>query len=608
MSTAQPPNILFIHVDELRYPMHFPKGIDTAARFMERFMPNVHRHLWQGGVVFSRHYTAAADCSAARGTFVTGLYAQQTNLMIVRGTQRTNPHEVRIEAPPLDPVFPTYGKLLRTRGYDTPYIGKWHLSDAPATDLHSYLQNYGFEGLTIPDPNGVAGQGIGKGVSSDGEKVIGDRDIALRAMEWLKNRAKPGAPTTPFCLTVGFINPHDKQWFWNGPEGKTFCDVFTEYGATQFSGALEQLVESLPPSKDPPANIAGEADPPHYGYHMPDNWQSKEQMGAAGSPTLVPVFSGLTDFTCGAISDDPREIHFTTASNVLSEGWTAAVAPHSYWTRALDMYTQAMAHVDHEIGILLDNIPAALMENLIIVFTSDHGEYASSHGLQGKGFTGYEETINVPLIVRDYTGQFATPGVRDRLTSHVDLLRMLVGFGYGGDSWITGDYELMYGGRADLLNLLKNPTAEGRPFAAYTCDEVFLPLAINPGDAPTHVTALILPSGKFTFFAHWEDGTPAVAETYYYDRTAREGRLELESSTPPPSIGPDAAWALALAEVRGLLPSQYRDAQIETLAKYGLYRDVIAAGAAAAVWLTNQPASTPPPPSPPVYLPVVNAP
>jgi hypothetical protein len=56
--------------------------------------------------------------------------------------------------------------------------GKWHLSDAPETDPITFLQDYGFQGLTIPDPNGVAGQGIGKAVGPDGLPMMDDRAIA----------------------------------------------------------------------------------------------------------------------------------------------------------------------------------------------------------------------------------------------------------------------------------------------------------------------------------------------------------------------------------------------------------------------------------------------
>ena len=78
------PNIIFIHVDEMRFPMHFPPGIETAGEFLAKFMPNLHALLWSKGVKFSRYFTGAADCTPGRGTFVTGLYAYQTGLFSTR--------------------------------------------------------------------------------------------------------------------------------------------------------------------------------------------------------------------------------------------------------------------------------------------------------------------------------------------------------------------------------------------------------------------------------------------------------------------------------------------------------------------------------------------
>src|SRR6188472_3369241 len=36
------PNILFILVDELRFPSVFPAGVNSVDEFLSRFMPNVH--------------------------------------------------------------------------------------------------------------------------------------------------------------------------------------------------------------------------------------------------------------------------------------------------------------------------------------------------------------------------------------------------------------------------------------------------------------------------------------------------------------------------------------------------------------------------------------
>src|ERR1700709_502426 len=56
------PNILFILVDELRFPSVFPAGVNSVDEFLLPFMPNVYS-LWQRGVKFGSHYTAATACS-----------------------------------------------------------------------------------------------------------------------------------------------------------------------------------------------------------------------------------------------------------------------------------------------------------------------------------------------------------------------------------------------------------------------------------------------------------------------------------------------------------------------------------------------------------------
>jgi arylsulfatase A-like enzyme len=71
------PNILFILVDEMRFPRVFPRGVDDAGDFLRKFMPRTYS-LWASGVKFSGHYTAGVACSPARGTLISGLYSQQS--------------------------------------------------------------------------------------------------------------------------------------------------------------------------------------------------------------------------------------------------------------------------------------------------------------------------------------------------------------------------------------------------------------------------------------------------------------------------------------------------------------------------------------------------
>ena len=210
------PNIVFIVVDEMRFPKVFPHGVHTPGEFLRRFMPNLHE-LWDAGVKFGQHYTAGVACSPGRACFVTGLYPLQNWLLQTRTGTRTAP----VPSPAMGRGFPTYGRLLREAGYVTPYVGKWHLSPSPDEDsglAPGYLDEYGFDGLTKPDV-----------VGNNGDGYNFDADTAQEAASWLRTR-KPGQ--TPFCLTVSFVNPHDKQFFWAGTEADKYNALYEEAGLT----------------------------------------------------------------------------------------------------------------------------------------------------------------------------------------------------------------------------------------------------------------------------------------------------------------------------------------------------------------------------------------
>ncbi len=76
-----------------------------------------------------------------------------------------------------------------------------------------------------------------------------------------------------------------------------------------------------------------------------------------------------------------------------------------------DRYDGEILEADREIGRLLDYANAKLKDDLLIIFTSDHGEEFKEHGGYYHGSSLYDEQIRVPLI-------FQIPGVNPRIIHH----------------------------------------------------------------------------------------------------------------------------------------------------------------------------------------------
>jgi uncharacterized sulfatase len=78
------------------------------------------------------------------------------------------------------------------------------------------------------------------------------------------------------------------------------------------------------------------------------------------------------------------------------------------------------SYIDREIGRVIAAVDRLHADDTMIIYTSDHGDQLGSHGLVSKGPMMYEETSNIPLIIRSPGG--ARGAVSDALISHVDLI------------------------------------------------------------------------------------------------------------------------------------------------------------------------------------------
>ena len=88
------------------------------------------------------------------------------------------------------------------------------------------------------------------------------------------------------------------------------------------------------------------------------------------------------------------------------------------------------AWVDRQIGRVLDAADEAHGDELLVIFTSDHGDMHGAHGLRSKGAMMYEETIRVPFVIsvpRPSRGK-DRPAVVKEPVGHLDIVPTILDY------------------------------------------------------------------------------------------------------------------------------------------------------------------------------------
>ena len=109
--------------------------------------------------------------------------------------------------------------------------------------------------------------------------------------------------------------------------------------------------------------------------------------------------------------------------------------------------------MDKYIGKILDKLEELeLVDNTIVIFTSDHGALCGHHGLVKKGPFHYEDLLKVPFIVQ-YPGYVPEGRVTDSMQSLVDLAPTVLSFcGISIPRTMTGvDQSKVWTGQADSV-------------------------------------------------------------------------------------------------------------------------------------------------------------
>ncbi|QDV36768.1 sulfatase family protein [Tautonia plasticadhaerens] len=264
-SAAGVPNVLLILADDLGYGD--PRCYNPDSRIPT---PNIDR-LAARGLRFTDAHSPSSVCTPTRYGLLTGRYCWRTRLD--RGVLGGYSPAL------IEPDRLTVASLLRSRGYDTMGVGKWHLGlgDEPTTDFAHPLRpgplTAGFDsyfgipasldmppyvfirddGLVAP-PTGTIGdsahrrQGDG-GFWRGGAIAPGFRhvdvmpEIEREAVEFLEGRGDP-PPDRPFFLFVACSAPHT-PWLPTDPHlGRGGAGYYGDFTA-QVDATIGRILDAL---------------------------------------------------------------------------------------------------------------------------------------------------------------------------------------------------------------------------------------------------------------------------------------------------------------------------------------------------------------------------
>ncbi|MDG1368186.1 MAG: sulfatase-like hydrolase/transferase [Acidimicrobiales bacterium] len=345
-------------------------------------------------VNFRRHYTGSLACVPSRPTLFTGQYPDVHGVTQTNGLGKMD-DDTRMRWLREGEV-PTLGHWFRAGGYDTHYVGKWHITHADLTDpetggvllshgndgtirpeaVQAYvdadvLDPFGFSDWVGPEPHG--GEPALSGMICDG--IYANRAIEFLQSRYARRAEGDEAALRPFLLVVSFVNPHDivfaPGWLGRfGPDNPFVDDPLSPPDIPESPTDREDL------STKPAAQIAFRAS--YLSTYGP-------------APMVEAAYKGK--------AQEYRNLYYRL---------------HVASDRQLDRVREVVVTGGGD---------------ALLVRTADHGELLGAHGgLHQKWFNLYDEATRVPFaIARTGAQPTAAREVVEAPTSHVDLVPTLLG-------------------------------------------------------------------------------------------------------------------------------------------------------------------------------------
>jgi arylsulfatase A-like enzyme len=449
------PNVLLISTDQQHWNTIHALGNDSIQT------PHLDR-LVHEGVAFERAYVASPVCSPSRSSIVTGEYPSRHGCWNIGVA--------------LDKERPTVGQLMQDQGYSTALFGKAHLQpvlkegsfEAPPhihdRDFWKKWEGpyYGFEKVAMV--HGHADE---------------DSSHGMHYGAWLVDQGID--PAKYFGPGGGH-----REGSWDLPE---------EYHYTRWTAdkTIEYIEEK---GSEEPFFAWCSFQDPHNAFLCPEPWNSMY------NPDKMPDFNERE----GEMADKPR-IHKCLIEDRMNEldvdvtsdpghdtggiqclGHTNKKLGDERARKWLASYYGMTSLIDHHVGRIVEKLDElGIAENTLIIFTSDHGDYAGNHGLWLKGPIHYDDILRVPFLVR-WKGTLPEGQRTNSLISLVDLAPTIM------DACGVEASASMQG--VSQLQTFKQPEKATRDWC----------LVENRAEPSFYVKTLVMDRYKLNYFLHRGEG------------------------------------------------------------------------------------------------------
>ena len=381
-ATHKRPNIIFIMSDDHAY--------QAISAYDKRLLstPNIDR-IAKSGILFTNASVTNSICAPSRATILTGKHSHLNG--------KVDNHF------PFDTANTTFPQILQSNGYQTAMFGKLHFGNTPkGFDQFKILPDQG----NYYNPDFITKKEGNIKVTGYVTDIITDMTL-----DWL---GKERSPDKPFLLMYLHKAPH-RPWLM----AERHLDEMTQKTFPEPKTLFDDYAGRTSPAKEAEMNIltsmgwAGDNKiyPAILDSLKIPEMRSDKQRFKADMGRLNPSQKANFDRAYDRINAEFKKA-YPSMTDQDKMRWK--------FQRYMQDYLGTLRAVDENVGRLLDYLEAnKLMENTIIVYTSDQGFYLGEHGWFDKRFV-YDESFKTPLMV-SWPGHIQAGQRSDALVQNLDF-------------------------------------------------------------------------------------------------------------------------------------------------------------------------------------------